>query len=909
VQRRDLSDDAAMRRLAILLAVACCSSPVKPAPQPPVTRAAAPLPVAAAQLSLADPQPPAFRLPGDVVPARYRLDLTIRPDGDHSAGKMHIDARVVRATHVVWLNARGLKVGSASLGGAPVRVLPGGDDFVGLAAPAELPPGPLAIDIEFDAPIDHGKSRGIYSEREGNDAYVYTFFEPIDARRAFPCFDEPSYKVPWQLGLTVPHGNVARANAPIARELDLPDGMKRVEFVESKPLPSYLVAFVVGPFEVIDGGTAGRASTPIAFVVPKGRAAELAYAKEVTPKVVTALEDYFDMPYPYGKLDVAVVPRYWGTMEHPGIVAMGQPLTLIRADQRTRQREQSYTNILAHELSHYWFGDYVTMAWWDDTWLNEALGEWSDLNITEAVAPAWRYRDEQVSLAMWAMGPDQTLAAEPIHRPVTSNQEIEASFDNGITYAKGSSILRAAEALVGRDRWREFIRGYVRAHAWGNASKQDFVGELRGKLGDQAADLIETYVSRPGVPLVKVTADCTGEPRLTIDEPHRALPQGVVDPKDRAWSVPVCVRFGDAKHAERACGTPAEPIRIASKTCPTWVIPNADGVGYYRSVVDARTVAALFDPRSAIAKAAKPTATEKMMAIGDLRGMIDRGELEVDVALKLAPAILADADPLLASWSGTAGAYRYDMLDDRLYLASEAWFATVYGKTARSLGWQRAKTDSDDRHKLRQSMMWRLGRRDPQLRAEADKLATRWLADRTGLDDDLVSAVLYAAVSHGDEALFDKVLAAAKSPRDRAEAGRLLTTLGQFTDPKLARRALELGLSNDFDARESIRIMYGQINARETRELALAFLTDHLDALLARMRDDEAAGFLGFLAGSACDPARKAAITALVNARSGRYDGAKNYVAQGLEQSQQCIDELARERPALERFLARYAKK
>jgi aminopeptidase N len=893
-----------MSRLALLLATTvagCGAAPVAapPSPPPPPHRAPPPPAVAATP----DPAPPAFRLPGDVVPTRYHLELAIRPDDDHASGKVRIDANVVHATRAVWLNARGLKVHSASLGGAPARVLLGGDDHVGLLARTELPTGPLAIDVDFEAPIDHGKSRGIYSEHEGKDAYVYTFFEPIDARRAFPCFDEPSYKVPWQLVLDVPRGDVARANAPIASEHDLPDGMKRVEFAESKPLPSYLVAFVVGPFEVIDDGTAGRAHTPIAFIIPKGRADELAYAKEITPKVVAALEDYFDMDYPYGKLDVAVVPRYWGTMEHPGIVAMGQPLTLIRADQRTRQREQSYANILAHELSHYWFGDYVTMAWWDDTWLNEALGEWSDLNITEAVAPAWHYRDEQVSLAMWAMGPDQTLAAEPIHRAVTNNQGIEASFDNGITYAKGSSILRAAESLVGRDRWREFIRSYVRAHAWGNASKQDFVGELRAKLGNQAADLIETYVSRPGLPLVDVK--CTNG-TLAIDEPHRALPAGVVDPNDRAWSVPVCMRFGDDKHAERACTTPTEPIHV--KACPTWIIPNADGVGYYRSVVDPKTVAALFDPRSGVAKAAKPTATEKMMAIADLRGMIDRGALEIDVALALAPAILADADPSLASWSGVAGGFRYDMLDDRLYRASEAWFTNVYGKTARSLGWHRAKTDTDDRHKLRQSMMWRLGRRDPKLSAEADKLALRWLADRTGIDDDLVGSVLYAAASHGDAALFDKLLAAAKAPRDRAEGGRLLGALGQFTDPKLAHRAAELTLSPDFDARESIRIVYGQLNARETRDATLAFITEHIDALLARMRDDEAAGFLGFLAGSACDPARKAAIVTLVDERSKRYDGAKNYVAQGLEQSDQCIAELAREHPALERFLARYAK-
>src|SRR5262249_35792874 len=270
------------------------------------------------------------------------------------------------------------------------------------------------------------KSRGVYSEKEGEQAYAYTFFEAIDARRAFPCFDEPSYKIPWKLTFHVKQEHVALGNAAVVKEVPEADGMKRVELAESKPLPSYLVAFVVGPFEVIDGGVAGRVKTPIRFVIPKGRSGELGWAKQVTPRVVAALEDYFDMDYPYGKLDVAVVPRFWGTMEHPGIVAMGQPLTLIRKDEDTRERRERYADILAHELSHYWFGDLVTLAWWDDTWLNEALGEWLDPIITDAVEPGWHYLDdERLDRAGWGMGADEQ-ATHAIRQPVDTRQAIEA---------------------------------------------------------------------------------------------------------------------------------------------------------------------------------------------------------------------------------------------------------------------------------------------------------------------------------------------------------------------------------------------------------------------------------------------------------------------------------------------------
>jgi aminopeptidase N len=321
-----------MRALVAVSVVVGCSAP-SPKPVEPAK------PVVST--TAADPKPPAFRLPGDVVPIRQRIELTIKPGEPRASGTIHIDATVVKPTRVVWLNATEVTVHDATLGGKPARVIAGTADAIGLAVDSDLPAGPIAIEAAFGAGIDGERSRGMYSALDGNDAYVYTFFEPIDARRAFPCFDEPNFKIPWTLVFHVPEHDVALGNAAVASETPEANAMKRVELAETKPLPSYLVAFVVGPFDVVDDGTAGRAKTPVRFVVPKGHDKELRFAKEITPRVVAALEDYFDMAYPFGKLDVAVVPRYWGTMEHPGIVAMGQPLTLIKPEQETRERKES----------------------------------------------------------------------------------------------------------------------------------------------------------------------------------------------------------------------------------------------------------------------------------------------------------------------------------------------------------------------------------------------------------------------------------------------------------------------------------------------------------------------------------------------------------------------------------------
>ncbi|HEY0991242.1 MAG TPA: M1 family metallopeptidase [Kofleriaceae bacterium] len=897
-------------RVALLAAFAACSSPApRQVAATPPARPPAATPV--------DPPPPSFRLPGDVRPRSYELELTIVPDQASATGRIRIAAEVVRPARVVWLNATDLAIARAELDGKPARVIipagKGGADFVGLTVDRELAAGPHAIDVSYAAPIDRTRSRAIYSEREGSEAYVYTFFEPIDARRAFPCFDEPSYKVPWQLTFHVKQDHVALANAPVERETPEAGGMKKVEIAPTRPLPSYLVAFVVGPFELVDGGTVGRVKTPIRFILPKGRAGELGYARQITPRVVGALEDYFDMAYPYGKLDVAVVPRFWGTMEHPGIVAMGQPLTLIRPDQETRDRKERYASILAHELSHYWFGDLVTMAWWDDTWLNEALGSWSDVNITEAAEPSWRIRDGRIGTAVNAMRADETLSARMIRQAVARPEDIEASFDNQITYYKGSSVFRMFESFVSRERWRAFIHGYLRAHAWGNASAEDFLASMTENLGAATTTALRTFLEQPGVPRIAAQLRCEPRkaPSIAITQ-QRALPAGVTDPQPRLWSLPVCIRYGDARASFEECvslSTATAVFELGSRSswrgCPTWIISNADAAGYYRSTVDPALARALLTPGSPLARAARPTPPERMMLVEDLRAAVRRDELPIDKMLALALIAASDPDDKVARTAVGAATAAVPMigLDDAMLRAARRWYHGVFHARARRLGWQRGAKDSDDLQDLRQAIVPLVAIEDRELTAEATRLADRWLADRTGVADDLVDSVLEAAARHGDAARFDRVLAAARAARDRNEKQRLLRSLGDFTDPAIARKGLALVLGRDLDLRDTLGILYGVLGNRETRDLAIAFIAEHLDDLLARMRDDDAAGLLGRLAGRSCDATRGKQIADIIVPRAARIGGAENQVTRGLEQAEQCIAYLQRQLPGLHRVL------
>jgi aminopeptidase N len=862
--------------------------------------------------------PPVLRLGDAVVPVRYRLELTVLPESKTLPGKVSIDAQVKTATSTVWFNATELKILKATVNDQMANVVAGNDDFVGLSVPSPLSPGLVKIEIEFEGAIDFARSRGVYSEKEGGQRYAYTFFEPIDARRAFPCFDEPNFKVPWTLTLHVKSSDVALANAPVMSETSEGNDMKRVVFEETPPLPSYLVAFVVGPFEVIDGGSAS--GVPIRFVVPKGRAAELEWSKEVTPKVVTALVNYFQMGFPFKKLDVAVVPRYWGTMEHPGLVAMGQTLALIRSDQMTRSRKQSYANILSHELGHYWFGDLVTMAWWNDTWLNESFGEWVDLFITDSLDPAWNYRDRRVGIANGAMNADELSSALPIRSQVTTRQGIESSFDGQITYFKGSSIARMFEYAVGPSKWQRFIQKYLTTHARKNVEAKDFLDLMTQELGPEVSNGFAGFLERPGVPLVTAKVDCSGsKPVLKLTQ-RRSMAFGTPEPAQATtWSFPVCLRFGDGKNSGQQCVQMSSDSAQTSAAledikCPHWILPNADARGYYRSAVAPSVSLALLDARSAIANQAKPTVAEQWMLVADLSAAVGRGDVAVDEALRAAPLVASSKDERLALAAPGLLAYRSDALDNELFQRAQKFERKTFVPLARALGWKRGVDDLDDRQALRISVLRRaIEANDTALIQEGAGLLRIWLqhlqnpsAPNSVLTDDLVGLALVAAGKSEDPALYEAIAQAIAKAPDRQAQARLIAALGYFTTPPLVAKSLERVLSPTSDMRETSSLLFNVLDQRASQLLAWTWLQSHLSEVLAKMRSDEAAGFLEGVAGLFCDTAHVAQAEALIRPQVQAIDGAEASVTRGFETSKLCVAKQARDLPALKRFFATF---
>ncbi|UQA59227.1 M1 family metallopeptidase [Polyangium aurulentum] len=893
---------------ALPLVLAACGASPEPA-SPTNAKPDSPA-VVDAPRSAKTPPPPALRLPAVAHPERYDLDLTLDPSKETFNGTISADLVIDSATDVLWLNATSLTVGSAKLTqGAETltpRILPGGEDFVGFLFDKPLSPGKARLTVSYRGVLDGESSRGIYRQSEGSgpdDSYLYTRFEPIDARRAFPCFDEPAYKVPWKLTIRAKKGHTALANAPVASKTAGPDGLEVIAFEESKPMPSYLVAFVVGPFDLVNAKPAGHHDTPLRFIVPRGRGPETRYAAEVTPRIVGLLEDYFGMPYPFIKLDVAVVPRYNGTMEHPGIVAMGQPLTLIAPNEETPQRKMPYANIATHELAHYWFGDYVTMRWWDDTWLNEALAEWLDEKITDQLEPSWKLPVERLAFTSHAMEADSLPSAKKVRQPVESKHDIEGAFDGAITYAKGAAVIGMFERWMGPEKFQKAIRAYMKKHAWKNTVAEDFFAAVSAEAGRDLAPAFGSFFDQPGVPLISAEPVCSGGPPEIAVSQKRFVPVGAKAPeKESTWQLPVCVKYGMGKEVGNACTfltAQKAKVRLGpQKGCPDWLMVNADAAGYYRSKYDKAALAVLLDK-------ARLSPRERAGLVWDIDALVQSGELPLGEALALVPKMVEGGEPAMVFSSlGIVSAIRRDRLPADLRARYASFIRKTYGKKASALGLARKPGESEDEAKMRPALISviAVNGEDKAVQKEAHKLALAWLADRGAVHASLAPTLLRVAARTNDRALYDRILAAAKTETDHRMRGILLDALGRFTDTGLAKASLDLLLGGTFDLRESGSILMGLIQSEETRDTAYAFFKDHFDELTRKNKGDIGANAF-YILGAFCDEAHRAEAAAFFGKRAEAFDNGPRVLATQLERMDQCIAQQKVNAPSIEAFL------
>jgi aminopeptidase N len=884
-----------------------------PAASPAAAPAAAPPRASEKEAGAPAPTPPGLRLNDDVVPKRYVASLTLVPTRETFEGTIDIDLELTRSVPVLWLNAVDLTLKDAKLavGGQPValrQLAPAADgEVMGFALERPVGPATGHLRIIYTGKVSDKESQGVFRQKDGEDWYAFTQFEATDARRAFPCFDQPGFKTPWQITLHVRKSDVALANTPAASETDEPGGMKAVAFAATKPLPTYLVAFAVGPFDVVPAGQA-RSGAPVRVVAPRGHAVQARYAVEVSAPLLTALEDYFGIPYPYEKLDCLFVPKTvaWGAMENAGLVTFVEPLLLARPDQDTLSRQRIYADVAAHEFAHQWFGDLVTLAWWNDAWLNESFANWAGSKVIERWQPSWGEGVHRVQSRSAALVIDGLATARAVRQPIATQHDIVNAFD-GITYNKGEAVLEMFESYVGEDRFRAGVTAYLAAHAHGNATAEDFIAAISQAAGADLAEAWKSFLDQPGVPLIEAEIKCErGQPARVQLTQRRYLPAGSTASAEALWQVPACVKWAAGKSEGRACtlmATPRAELTLPLKTCPDFVYPNAGARGYYRAQYLGDTL------RKLVREAGKRlTLPERIGMAEDVHALVVSGALHYADALELVGPLITDGNRhTIGEAIAIVRGMRWHLVPADLLPAYQRFVRKSLGAKAHALGFQPKPGEDEDTRLLRATLVPFVANEgeDLELVEEARKLAARWLDDHAATAPDLVEAVLQVTARHGSKALWERLRDAARTEGDRPTKNRLLGAIGAVRDPELVKRNLEWLLADDFDIRDLQPILSGALSFEGTRQLAWDFLKQHYDQIVRRL-PRPAHAFMIYAGAGFCDPEHRADVEAFFRDKAAGSMGGPRILANVLEEISLCMAITKANLPSVSAFLARY---
>ncbi|HEY6989181.1 MAG TPA: M1 family aminopeptidase [Bryobacteraceae bacterium] len=864
-------------------------------------------------MSYGEPNAPALRLPQTVRPLRYSAFLRLAPGQDRFSGDIRIDLDIAQPASVIWLNAKALEFRGGSIFqgdvSLPVEFQSAANDFLGVKAPSALRPGRARLEISYTGEISRTLTDGAFQQHQGNDWYVFTKFEPVTARRVFPCFDEPSFKVPWQLTLNVPKDMKEFSNTAVISEEPRENNTKSIRFAETKPLPSYLVAFAVGPFDVVPVPPVGRNRRPGNIIVPRGRSSEAAYAASITPKLIELLEQYFGTPYPYDKLDQIVVPltTAWGAMENAGLIAYGDFL-LAPPRQDTELRQRGRAGVMEHEMSHQWFGDLVTTAWRDDIWLNESFASWLSSKLLNEWKPEWNIKAD-AARSTYVMRSDSLTTARKIRQPIEAPGDIANAFD-GITYGKGEAVIGMFENYVGADAFQKAVRRYLQQHAWGNATASDLLAAIDQTSPEKhAGEAFSTFLNQVGFPLVSVTQECAQDgpaPPLLHLSQTRFRPVGSPASTDQFWQVPVCAVWRDSAGVHRKCTllTKASDVFTldTARECPMWLSIDANAAGYYAisygpSMLD-HLVPGIWQLQSA----------ERAATFRNIQLMFSSGLGNLQRELMFVDEVSRGNDLGLIRQSADLVGSVNNFVPEALHNRYAAWIRKLYGSRAHELGWQPKAGDGQETRLLRIEIVPLVATRgnDPQLQKQAQELARRWLKDRSVLDTDMVVPVLSSAAWNGTRAYFDELVTAIKTTKVQRERLWIGQALGSFRDPTLARAALQLFFEKGIDPRELQSNVFGA--PPEMRQLVWDFIEhnfDRLNTTLPGARGIPFGAMLPLSASGFCDAAHRDQVSAFFEPRMKNLPGAARNLANALETIRLCSARAELVQPAVAAFLQR----
>ena len=600
----------------------------------------------------------AYRLSTLIKPSFQQITLKVDPDSPTFSGETTIIIDVTEATDIIGFYQKDLNIQQAYLTNGdiliPLTVSSHDYDIQQAKATQKIAANRYTLHIVFDGNFNT-TSDGMYLSKFEGLNYVFTQFEDMYARRAFPSFDEPGFKIPYQVTVMSPEKHTVLSNT-LVNKRTVKDGWQTVEFNKTKPMPTYLVALAVGELDAYD---IPNLSVPGKIYTPKGQSQRTKFAAKNTAGILQNLERYFGSAYPYQKLDFVAVPNFtFGAMENVGLVTYRSSLLLL--DDEPRLAEQSSTlNVIAHELAHMWYGNLVTMAWWDDLWLNEAFASWMASKVMMDLYPEQNFKGRLVQEG--AFGADASPTVKPVKKVVKSQTDVMDGL--GLNYSKGESILQLIESMVGEEAFQKGIQTYMKNNAFSNAQADDLWKVLSTVADFDVPAMMKTYLEQPSYPLVRFSAN--GE----ISQTRYHVKGSAV--KEQTWIVPLAISYkknGKVSRTNLFLNTAKQSVIELAEA--DWIFPNENAMGYMRWKVSAEQLAALLDDLSVL------NVREKKSLLYNTEALFSAGEIELAEMMTVMDALVDDSNPMI-------GAAVVSTMSDFLYLVdknNEAIFGRFIAK-------------------------------------------------------------------------------------------------------------------------------------------------------------------------------------------------------------------------------------
>jgi len=736
----------------------------------------------------------AARLPQSVSPDHYAITITPDLPAEKFSGQETIDVTIKEPVDTITLHSADIVMhdvvlasGSKMLNPTITYDVP--NEMASLKFGQTIPPGKASLRIAFDGVLQ-SQLRGLYLSKTAKRRYAVTQFEPTDARRAFPSFDEPAMKATFDITLVVDNGDSAISNGAIASDTPAGAGKHAIRFRTTQKMSTYLVAMLVGDFQCVSGGVD---DVPIRVCSVPGMQDLGKFAVSAAEASISFYDKYYGIHYPFGKLDLIAIPDFEaGAMENAGAITFRDTALLLDDVHASVEAKRGVAGVIAHEIAHQWFGDLVTMKWWDDIWLNEGFATFMTAKPLKAWHPEWRVDLDEAGGTNGSLGVDSTRSTRSIRMKAETRNEINALFD-GIAYGKTAAVLRMQENWVGEETFRDGIRAYLKKFSYGNAAAEDWWGTMTTATKQPFDAVMKTFVDQTGAPLLHASESCAADGTRTVTiTQERMLPKSV-PPVAQAWTIPIC-----AHEVGAAAGSPCKMISKATDSfttmaCDRPLFLSRNGAGYFVTDYSA-------DMRAKLRAHLGEMPPAELISLNGNEWLLVRSMREnVGDYLALLKSMPRPTErPLVAAITGNLGFLDNRLIDDTNRAAWHAYVRDVMRGYA-PLSWEAPAGETSEQRIMRADVLGALGieGEDPDVIAGARRVAQQYMNDPASVDAVIADRALPIAAFNGDEALFNQVLEHIKTAPNPEIAARYRNLVPLFREPKLIARAVDYVYSDE----------------------------------------------------------------------------------------------------------------